>query len=90
MEYFQSRLDQALVPACRPLPFLYLALYGNKGLSVTTDSVILDLEMGQKSLCYVFASAWPAVWLCLKIGSGKMVLMRLLQIGAKYLRVLYS
>ena len=30
-----------------------------------------------------------AVWLCLKMGSGNMVLMRLLQIGAKDLTVEY-
>ena len=49
-----------------PLTSVYLALsaqhciYGTKGLSLSTESVILNLEMGQNILCYVFAS----VWLC--------------------------
>ena len=40
--------------------------------------------MGQ-NICYVLASL--AVWLCLKMGSANMVLVRLLQIGAKDLTV---
>ena len=51
-------------------------------LSVTTELVNLDIEMGQNILCYLFASA-SALWLCLKIGSGNLVRMRLLQIQAK-------
>ena len=57
-------------------------------LFVTTESVNLDLAMRQNILCHLFASAWLcAVWLCLKMGSENMVLVRLLQIGAKNLTV---
>ena len=57
IDYFQSRPDQAYV-ACRPLTSVYLALNGVEGFYVTTESVILDIEMWPNIPCYVFASAW--------------------------------
>ena len=45
MEYFQSSSGKAKIPACPQLTFVNLALHGNEVLSVTTESVNLDLEM---------------------------------------------
>ena len=66
---------------------MYLELHGNKVLSVTTESVNLDLEMRQNKLLLFFFLCL-AGWLCLKMGSENMVLMRLLEIGAKDLTVI--
>ena len=64
---------------------VYLALNGNAVLSVTAESITFDLEMRQKPL--VLICLCLAVWLCLKMGSKNMVLVWLLQIGAKDLTV---
>ena len=58
------------------ITFVYLALHGNEVLSVSTKSVNLDLEGRQNILCHICLCL--AVWLCLKMGSGNMVLVRLL------------
>ena len=46
-----------LSPALPQLTFVHLALDGNTSLSVSTESVNLDLAMRQNILCYLFASA---------------------------------
>ena len=67
---------------------VYLALHGNEVLSVTTESVYLDLTMRRYIPCYFFGLCL-AVWLCLKMGYKNRVLARLLQIGATDLTVSY-
>ena len=82
MEYFHFRSDQALIPAWPPLTSVYLALRGNEVLSVTTESVKNEKEYSMPFICLFLD-----VRLCLKMGAENMVMVKLLQIGAKDLTV---
>ena len=85
----QCNSNQALVPACPPLMYVYLVLHGNEVMYVTIESVNIDITTIQKVLFLLFICLCLAVWLCLKMVSENIVLVRLLEIGANDLTVLY-
>ena len=58
MKYFQHSSHHAQRPAFPPVTSVFLALQGNEVVSVTTESVNVDLKMRQNIPCYLFASAW--------------------------------
>ena len=60
-------------------------LHGNEVLYVTKESVNIDLEIRHNMYCNF--GLCLAVWLCLKVGSENIMLVRLLKIGAKDLTV---
>ena len=59
-EIFSNQLRPGISTSLSTIDVCLPTLHDNEVLSVTTESVSLDLEMTQNIPCYVFAS----VWLC--------------------------
>ena len=82
MEYPPSSWDQASISAWPPLTRVYLDLHGNEVMSGSLEAVNLYIETRHNNFSSLFASVWLCGF-CLKQGSENMVLVVLLQIGAK-------
>ena len=86
MEYIPSSWDQAEIWTWPPLTLVYLDLHFNEFLSVTQEADNMYLEIWHNNLSSLLAF-FLAVWVCLEQGPENMVLVVLLQIGAKDLTV---